>query len=393
MVEASVDLAMTHEACVQVISAMEKMGAKSVWNPEKIIVVLDHWAPAPTEKAASMHKKIREFVKAQGIGNFYDVGYGICHQVMMEEGLVKPGYLVAGTDSHTNTSGALGAFSIGIGPTDMAAVFALGKVWLKVPHTINVRFDGNLSKRTNGKDAILRVIGKLGTSGAVYKAIEFTGQGIESMGMSDRMTITNMSIEMGAKSGIVPPDDITMKYLSDLGIDAPPLESREGVEYQEEFGFDLNTLGPQVACPHSVDNVKEVGEVKNVKIDQAFLGSCTNGRLEDLEAASEILKGETVSKDVRLIVSPASQRIYRQALKAGIIEVLIDSGAIMCNSTCAACFGGHLGILAPGEVCISTSNRNFIGRMGSVDSQVYVASPYTVAASALYGEITDPRSV
>jgi len=394
IVDAQVDVAMSHEACVQVIDAFNAIGAQRVWDPNRIVVILDHWAPAPTEKAASMHKKIRVFVKEQGIENFYDVGYGICHQVLVEEGFIKPGNLVAGTDSHTNTSGALGAFSIGIGPTDMAAIFALGKLWLKAPDTIKIILNGRTEKRVVSKDVILHVIGKLGADSAIYKAVEFTGKGVTDMSISDRMTLTNMSTEMGAKAGIVQSDEKTTRFLDDINIeDATMISSDEDAVYQEEHEFELSGIEPQVACPHSVDNVKPVGDLKGVKIDQAFLGSCTNGRLEDVRAATEILKGEKVSKDVRLIISPASQRIYMKALNEGLLEALLDSGAVICNSTCGACFGGHLGILAKGEVCISSSNRNFLGRMGSMDSEVYLASPYTVAASALYGEIADPRGV
>lgn len=394
IVDAQVDVAMSHEACVQVIDAFKAIGAQKVWDSNRIVVILDHWAPAPTGKAASMHKKIRVFVKEQGIENFYDVGYGICHQVLVEEGFIKPGNLVAGTDSHTNTSGALGAFSIGIGPTDMAAIFALGKLWLKVPETINIILNGRTEKRIVSKDVILHIIGKLGADSAIYKAVEFTGKGVTDMSISDRMTLTNMSTEMGAKAGIVQPDEKTTRFLDEINVeDATMISSDEDAVYKEEHEFELNGIEPQVACPHSVDNVKPVGDLKGVKIDQAFLGSCTNGRLEDVRAATEILKGEKVSKDVRLIISPASQRIYMQALNEGLLEALLDSGAVICNSTCGACFGGHLGILAKGEVCISSSNRNFLGRMGSRDSEVYLASPYTVAASALCGEITDPRGV
>jgi len=394
IVDAHVDVAMTHEACVQVIDSFRAMGADKIWDAKKVVVIIDHWAPAPDEKSAIMHQKIRTFVKEHGLKNFYDVGYGICHQVLAEDGYIKPGNLVVGTDSHTNTGGALGAFSIGIGPTEMAAVFATAKLWLKVPHTINLILDSRTGSRVVAKDIILHIIGKLGSDGAIYKAIEFNGQGAKDMSIADRMTLTNMTTEMGAKTGIVPSDEKTIKYLVDVGAESDmKLSSDEDAVYQEEYRFDLGKIEPQVACPHNVDNVKPVGELKNVKIDQGFIGSCTNGRIEDLRAVAEILKGEKVSKDARLIVSPASAKIYAQALKEGIMETLLDAGAVICNSNCAACFGGHMGILAKGEVCISSSNRNFIGRMGSKDSRVYLASPYTVAASALYGEITDPRGV
>jgi 3-isopropylmalate/(R)-2-methylmalate dehydratase large subunit len=394
VVDARVDLAMTHESCARVIDAFDSMGAKTLWNPDKVVVVLDHWAPAPTMEAALIHKRIREFVKDKGIKKFHDIGAGICHQIIAEEGYVEPGQVVVGTDSHTTTSGALGAFSVGIGPTEMAAVFALGKLWLKVPHTIRVVLEGRIGKTVSGKDAALGMLGRLGTDGASYKALEFSGTGLAGIGIADRMTLTNMCTEMGAKSALIPPDEKTMEFLGE-GNDvlSESCMSDDDANFQQEHTFDLGSIEPLVACPDGPADVRPASEVKSVNIDQAFLGSCTNGRLEDIRAAVDILKGKRISKDVRFIVSPASRRIFADAVREGLIESLLESGAVVCGPTCGPCFGGHTGILGSGEVCISTSNRNFVGRMGAPDSKVYLASPYTVAASALTGEITDPRCI
>ncbi|TET89252.1 MAG: 3-isopropylmalate dehydratase large subunit [Methanomassiliicoccales archaeon] len=394
IVDAKVDLAMSHEACTFVISAFEEMGAEKVWDKDKIVVILDHWVPASDVRSASLHKAIRKFVREQGIDNFLDVGRGgIAHQILAEGGWVLPGMLVVGTDSHTPTTGALGAFATGIGFTEMAAVFALGELWLKVPENVKVVVNGSLGNRMDGKDIILKVIRDFKVDGAIYKAVEFTGSTIESIGIFHRLAICNMTTEMGAKTGIIAPDDKTREYLSWTGKQYEPVLSDEDAEYQEEREFDITDLEPQVACPPNVDNVKGVSELKNVKVQQAFLGSCTNGRIEDLRAAAEILKGEKVHKDVRMIVMPASQSIYMQAMEEGLFDIFLDANATICAPSCGPCFGGHGGLLAAGEACISSTNRNFVARMGSPESFVYLGSPWTVAASALYGEITDPRSV
>jgi 3-isopropylmalate dehydratase large subunit len=393
-VDARVDLAMSHESCARAIQAFESMGAERVWDAGKIVLVLDHWAPAPDRKAAMIHKKIRDFARAQRIENFFDVGSGICHQVLVENGFVKPGQLIVGTDSHMTTSGALGAFSIGIGPTEMAAVFATGGIWLKVPHTINIILRGMTGKRVTGKDVALEVIGELGPDGAVYKTVEFTGPGLSGLSVSERMTLTNMSAEMGAKTGIIATDEGARDESGDTGINVPDaILSDEDAVYQEVHEFDLDSIEPMVASPNHGFDAKPVHDLMGVRIDQAYLGSCTNGRLEDIRAAAEVLDGEKVPRDVRLLVSPASRKIYEMAIREGLVEKLLDSGAVMCGPSCGPCFGGHSGLLGDGEVCVSSSNRNFTGRMGSRDSEVYLASPYTVAASALYGELTDPRGV
>jgi homoaconitate hydratase family protein len=394
IVDAKVDLAMSHEACTFVYKSFKEMGAKKVWDKDKMVIILDHWVPASDVRSASLHKTIRDFVKEQGIDNFLDVGRGgIAHQILAEDGWVLPGMLVVGTDSHTPTTGALGAFATGIGFTEMAAVFALGELWLRVPENLKVTMDGTMGNRMDGKDLVLNVIGQLEVDGAIYKAIEFAGSTIDSIGISHRLTICNMATEMGAKTGIIAPDAKTEEYLAWTGKDYEAVTSDEDAEYQEGRNFDISDLEPQVACPPNVDNVKGVSELKGVKVHQAFLGSCTNGRIEDLRAATEILKGEEVHNDVRMIVMPASQKIYHQAMKEGLFDIFLDSKATICAPSCGPCFGGHSGMLAAGEACISSTNRNFVARMGHPESFVYLASPWTVAASALYGEITDPRSV
>ncbi|MFQ6060037.1 MAG: 3-isopropylmalate dehydratase large subunit [Thermoplasmata archaeon] len=394
IVDAKVDLAMSHEACAFVLQAFRGMGAKKVWNRDRIVIILDHWVPSSDVRSATFHKRIREFVTSQGIRNFLEVGRGgIAHQVLAEGGWVLPGMLVVGTDSHTPTTGALGAFSTGIGFTEMAAVFALGELWMRVPENVRVVLEGPLGKRLDGKDIILKVLGDFKVDGAIYKAVEFTGSTIDSIGISHRLSICNMTTEMGAKTGIIAPDERTEEYLSWTGKQYSPITSDEDAVYQEERHFDIKGMEPQIACPPNVDHVKGVSELKNVKIHQAFLGSCTNGRIEDLRSAAEILRGERIHKDVRMIVMPASQKIYAQAMREGLFEILLEANATICAPSCGPCFGGHGGVLAAGEACISSSNRNFVARMGSPESSVYLASPWTVAASALYGEITDPRSV
>ncbi len=394
IVDAKVDLAMSHEACTFVIKSFREMQAKKVWDKDKIVIILDHWVPASDVRSASLHKSIREFVNEQGIENFLDVGRGgIAHQILAEDGWVVPGMLMVGTDSHTPTAGALGAFAAGIGFTEMAAVFALGELWLRVPENVKVVLNGPLGRRMDGKDLILHVIGDFEVDGAIYKAVEYSGSAIDSIGMSHRLTLCNMTTEMGAKTGIIEPDDKTKDYLAWVEKDYEALTSDEDAVYQEERSYDITDLEPQVAYPPNVDNVKGVSEFKETKIHQAFLGSCTNGRIEDLRAAAELLKGEKIHKDVRMIVMPASRKIYMQAMEEGLFDIFLDANATICAPSCGPCFGGHGGILAAGEACISSTNRNFVARMGSPESSVYLASPWTVAASALYGQITDPRSV
>jgi len=396
IVEAKVDMAMINEITGPLaIEAFHKIGVKKVWDNKRIVMVLDHQVPADSVKSAELHKIMREFAKEQHISNFYDVGFGgVCHQVMVEKGHVRPGELIVGADSHTCTYGALGAFGTGIGSTEIAAVFATGKIWLKVPETIKINVEGSFQKFVTAKDLILNVIGQVGADGATYKAMEFAGSTIERLSLSERMTLCNMAVEAGAKTGIVNPDEKTLAYVkSRTDWSFEPLKSDSNANYEKTIDVSVDKLEPQVACPHSVDNVKAVSEVEGTPINQAFIGSCTNGRIEDLRLAASIIKGRKVKNGVRMLVTPASQEVYLDALKEGLLEIFVESGAYICSPTCGACFGGHMGLLADGETCISSSNRNFVGRMGSPKAKIYLASPATVAASAVKGEITDPRKL
>jgi len=396
IVEANVDAAMFHDLTGPLtIKAFKEMGGRRVWSSDKVVVIFDHLVPADTARAAGLHKALRDFVKEQCIINFYDVGRGgICHQIMVEKGHAKPGLLIIGADSHTCTYGAVGAFATGVGATDMAAVLITGKIWLRVPEVIHTVLKGRLGSFITPKDVILHVIGRIRCDGAVYKGVTFTGKVAESMSIDGRMTMCNMAVEMGAKTGIVEPDQRTIEYVSARTEDSfTPLGSDVDAQYLDSLEFDLEKLEPQVACPHSVDNVKPISEVGNVEVDQAFIGSCTNGRLEDLRVAAKILEGRRIREGVRTIVIPASQGIYLKAVEEGLIQTFIQSGALVCNPTCGPCLGAHMGLLADGEACVTSSNRNFIGRMGSPNASVYLASPATVAASAITGRITDPRTL
>jgi len=398
IVDANVDMVMIHDLTGPLaVEAFKRIGIKNVWDNKKVVIILDHQVPAESVKAAELHKMLRKFAKEQDI-RLYDVGKGgICHQVMPEKGHVIPGTLMVGADSHTCTYGALGAFATGIGSTEAAAVFATGKIWLRVPEAIKINVQGRFRKYVTPKDLILTIISKVGAGGAIYKSVEFAGSAIREMSMAGRMTLCNMTVEMGAKNGIIEPDEITRNFLE--GRTAKPLASFENLKsdtdasYERVMDFDVTSLEPQVACPSSVDNVKPASELSGVPVEQAFIGSCTNGRIEDLRLAAQILKGKRVKNDVRTLVIPASQEVYLQAVKEGLIEIFTDAGALVCGSACGPCLGGHIGLLAAGEACVSTSNRNFIGRMGSTEASVYLASPATVAASALTGRITDPREV
>jgi 3-isopropylmalate/(R)-2-methylmalate dehydratase large subunit len=396
--DANVDMIMVHDLTGPLaVEAFKKIGVQKVWDNQKVVVILDHQVPAESVKAAELHKTMRQFAKDQKL-RIYDVGKGgICHQVMPEKGHVIPGTVIVGADSHTCTYGAFGAFATGIGSTEAAAVFATGKIWLKVPEAIKVNVTGQFQKYVTPKDLILSIIRRIGADGAIYKSAEFTGPTIKNMSMSGRMTLCNMAVEMGAKNGIIEPDETTRKFLEGRTSKALPnfesLKSDKDAVYERTMEFDVTSLEPQIACPSSVDNVKPVSEVGNVPIEQAFIGSCTNGRIEDLRLAAQVLKGKRVKDTVRTLVIPASQEVYRQALNEGLMEIFTDAGAMVCGSACGPCLGGHIGLLAAGEVCVSTSNRNFIGRMGSTQASVYLASPATVAASAVTGKITDPRKL
>lgn len=398
IVDASVDLIMVHEVLgSRIIPVLEEMGFERVWDPNKILVVNDHWAPAPDSESAQIHIRNRRFVKEQGITHFCDVECGICHQVLAEEGLALPGMLIIGSDSHSTTYGAFNAFSAGLAATDSAMILATGKIWLRVPEAIRLDIEGSLPWRVMSKDLILKIVADLGTDGANYLSMEFFGSLIDELSVGSRMTMCNMTVESGAKCGIMPinqnVEEWIRQYASEKSWKA--VMPDKGAEYIDTLSYDIDkgSLEPMIAEPHSPANSKAVSEIGDIEIDQAFIGSCTNGRLEDMQIAAEILKGKKVHPDIRLIVTPASRLTYLTALKEGIIETLIEAGAIVTNSTCGACIGGHLGVLGPNEVCISSTNRNFQGRMGHPDSLVYLASPATVAASAIAGRIKDPRSV
>ncbi|MGP3667455.1 MAG: 3-isopropylmalate dehydratase large subunit [Candidatus Bathyarchaeota archaeon] len=395
LVEANVDVVMVNDLTGSLaVDSFEKLKVKKVWDKNKIIVILDHQVPADRVQSAELHKKLRKFVLEHGITNFYDVGRGgICHQVLAEGGHVKPGNLVVGADSHTCMLGALGAFATGVGSTDAAAVFATGKLWFKVPEVVNVKVSGRFKSYVFPKDLILHIIGFLGDDGANYKALEFTGETIQNMSIEGRMTVCNMVVECGAKTGIVEPDAKTIEYLTDrVKNSITPIHGDLNAEYEEVLNFNVKNLEPQISCPPNVSNVKVVDEVEGVNVDQAFLGSCTNGRLEDLEIAAKILKNRKINKNTRMIVIPASQEVYIKALKKGLLEIFVEAGAFVGPPTCGPCLGGHFGLLCDDEVCISSSNRNFTGRMGSSKAKIYLASPATVAASAVTGRITNPKN-
>ncbi|MDR0797440.1 MAG: 3-isopropylmalate dehydratase large subunit [Nitrososphaerota archaeon] len=394
IVNVNVDVLMTHDLTGPLaVESFKKIGEEKVWDNQKIVIILDHQIPAESIKAAELHKTMRQFAKEQKI-RIYDVGRGgICHQVMPEQGHVAPGTVIVGSDSHTCTYGAFGAFSTGIGSTEAAAVMATGKIWFKVPPAIKIVVNGKFNKYVTPKDLILNIIGNLGVDGAIYKSVEFTGSTIHEMSIAGRMTLCNMAVEMGAKNGIIEPDNATKEYLQrriDSLTDFTSLKSDTAAQYERTLEFDVSKMEPQIACPSSVDNVKTVSEISGIPIDQAFIGSCTNGRLEDLRIAAQIIKGKKIKDGVRALVIPASQEIYKQALSEGLIELFTEAGAIFCGSACGPCLGGHIGLLAAGETCVSTSNRNFIGRMGSTKANVYLASPAVVAASAITGKITNP---
>jgi 3-isopropylmalate/(R)-2-methylmalate dehydratase large subunit len=394
IVEASIDAAMIHDLTGPLaIKSFREIGAKKVWDNNKVVIIIDHLVPASSVISAGLHKIVRNFAEEQNIENFYDVGRGgVCHQVMPEKGHVRPGEVIVGADSHTCTYGAFGAFATGIGSTEMAAVFATGKLWFRVPEVIKVDVTGKLQKMVTPKDLTLNVVGKIGADGAIYKGLEFGGSTIRKLSVDGRMVLCNMAVEMGAKAGIIEPDQKTLDYIKGRTDKAvKPVKSDPDSVYEKIVDVDVSALEPQVAVPHSVDNVKPVSEIEDTEVDQAFIGSCTNGRLEDLRSAAQLLKGKKIARGVRLVVIPASQEIYLNALNEGLIKTFMEAGATIGNPNCGPCLGGHMGLMAEDEVCISSSNRNFVGRMGSTKSYVYLASPSTVAASAITGKITDPR--
>lgn len=388
------DHLLTHDNTAAIIQKISKeLDEYGIFSRELPIIVLDHVIPAASEKTAMNHKNIRDFVKKHKIKFFFDVGNGICHQIVVEKGLALPGKLLLGSDSHTCSYGAIGAFSSGIDRTESAALMLTGETWLKVPQTIKMELNGKLEEGVYSKDLILYIIGNISASGANYCSVEFHGD-VEQFSVEDRFTITNMGVEMGAKNAVFMVDDVTRKYLNFLKVDPSTYNAVYpdiNAEYEKELSYDLSKISPQIACPHTVDNVKPVSEIEGLEIQQCFIGTCTNGRISDLQITANLLRGKTVHPDVRLLILPASKQILEEALKNKIIDTIVKAGGIILPPGCGPCLGAHQGVLAPGERCLSTANRNFKGRMGCKDAEIYLASPATVAVSAIHGKITDPR--
>jgi 3-isopropylmalate/(R)-2-methylmalate dehydratase large subunit len=395
-VEMNLDIVLGNDITTPVaINEFNKMGAEEVYDKEKIVIVLDHFTPNKDIKSAQQCKISREFAKEKEIVNFFDVGQmGIEHALLPEKGLVVAGDTVIGADSHTCTYGALGAFSTGVGSTDMAGGMALGTTWIKVPSALKINITGKKKPFVSGKDLILHLIGKIGVDGALYKSIEFTGEGIKELSMDDRFAISNMAVEAGGKNGIFPVDDKTINYMEERKIKEWKIfQADEDAVYDQVIDINLNELEPTVACPSSPENTKPIDEIKDIYIDQVVIGSCTNGRIEDMRAAGQILKNRKVDPGVRTIIIPATQEIYKQCIKEGLLEIFVDAGAVVSTPTCGPCLGGHMGILAAGEKAVTTTNRNFIGRMGHKESEVYLASPAVAAASAVTGKIENPNNL
>jgi homoaconitate hydratase family protein len=392
MVTANVDLAEVNDLYLQVIQSFEAMGGKRVWDPDKVTFVFDHYSPPPTPKAADNHRLMREFVTEQGIPHLFDIEAGVCHQVMPEAGLIRPGMVLIATDSHTTTHGAFGAFATGVGATDLAVVLAKGSLWFAVPEVIFVKLTGQLSKGVEAKDIVLHLLGEIGADGAVYQAIEYGGPAIAGLSIAQRMVICNMAVEMGAKATYIQPDQVTWDYLKTRGIEEFPVVSTDpDYTYARELEIDLSKIQPLVAAPHSVDNIHAVQDFLGRQIHQGFIGTCTGGRLEDIQVATEILRGKKINPGTRLVITPASKEVYLEAMARGYIQDLVKAGATITAPGCGPCIGIHQGMLGPGEVCVTASSRNFQGRMGSPLAEIFTASPATVAASVLTGKITDPR--
>ncbi|MDR2623493.1 MAG: 3-isopropylmalate dehydratase large subunit [Methanobrevibacter sp.] len=392
IIEIDVDLVMSHDGTSPpAIKVFERI-AENVWDNSKIAIVFDHTVPPNTIGSSEFHKVARKFGWEQKLKHFYHHGEGICHQVLPEKGLVEPGKIIVGADSHTCTYGAFGAFATGMGSTDIAMIYATGKTWFMVPEAFKINVTGELGENITSKDIILNIIGKIGSDGASYKAVEFFGDTVDRMAVSERMTITNMVIEMGAKNGVMEPNQQTIDYLKKKTNKTNfNIFKSDDDDYEKEFSFDITNMEPQIACPNNVDNVKPISKVDGVAIDQGFIGSCTNGRLEDLKLAAEVLKNEKVHEDVRLIISPASAEIYKEAIEKGYVQTFIGSGAIVCNPGCGPCLGGHMGVLSKEETAITTTNRNFKGRMGDPNSRVYLSNPKIVAYSSIKGYISEPE--
>jgi 3-isopropylmalate/(R)-2-methylmalate dehydratase large subunit len=392
IVEVYPDVAMSHDNTAAIAKTFKEIGVAKIHDPERHVIVLDHCVPAANDKFAQNHKDIRAFVKEQGIKNFFDIERGICHQVLPEEGFALPGYLMVGADSHTTTYGAFGALATGIGRSEMAVIFATGKIWLRVPETVKININGKLPKGVTSKDVMLKIIGDYSVDGGLYRSVWFTGSSIDDLSVASRMVLTNMAVEFGAKNGYMEPDEKTLAFLQNRKRKPfTTVRSDADAVFDQVIEVNVDSLEPQVACPHTVDNVKPVSAVAGTKIDQVFFGSCTNGRIEDFAIVAGVLKGQRVHPSIRMIVIPASQHVFLEALDKGYIQTLAAAGAVIVNTGCGPCMGNHEGVPAEGERVLSTSNRNFKGRFGCKDAEVYLCSPLTAAVSALTGEITDFR--
>ncbi|MBI5579281.1 MAG: 3-isopropylmalate dehydratase large subunit [Deltaproteobacteria bacterium] len=391
IINCKVDLAGINDLYLQTLRSFYEMGGKKVHDPQKVVMFLDHYAPASTIMQADNQKQFREFCRAQGIELLMDINEGVCHQILADKGLVCPGMLVVVTDSHTTTHGAFGAFSTGVGATDLAIVLMTGQLWFRVPEVIRIHLEGRLGQGVYAKDVILKVIGALGADYGVYRAVEFTGPLLARLSVSERMVLCNMTTEMGAKTAYIQPDEVTLDFLQGKARQKYAVVATDpGYLYAQEHTFDITSLNPQVAAPHSVDNVHDIAEYLGKPVHQAFLGTCTGGRVDDLAVAARILKGRHVSSRTRFVVVPASKGVLLEAMARGYIQTLVEAGATLVTPSCAACLGTHQGILAPGETCITASSRNFPGRMGHASAEIFVASPASVAAAAMEGIIADP---
>ena len=394
IVEITPDVVLSHDNTAPIYGLFQRMGGEKIFDPGMHAVILDHATPAPSTKHAENHRIIREFVHEQGIRNFYDVGRGICHQILVESGLALPGEVVLGSDSHTPHAGVMGTFAAGIGRTEMASIWAIGQLWLRVPESLKITVTGQLGESVTSKDLALTIIGDLKADGALYMSVEWHGETIQALPLSQRAALTNLMAEMGAKNSYIPPDQKVFDYLEgraqrEYEAIFPDLDA----SYAQEIKYQAEKIESMVACPHTVDNVKPLSEVRGVKIDQAFLGTCTNGRLDDLAAAAKVLEGRKIAQGRRMIVIPASEEVYLSAMQAGYLETFLKAGAVIESPGCGPCMGNHMGVPGVGEVSISTANRNFRGRMGTKESEVYLASPVVVAASAVAGQIESPANL
>ncbi|MDD4188708.1 MAG: 3-isopropylmalate dehydratase large subunit [Eubacteriales bacterium] len=391
IIMAKIDFAEVNDLYPQTIYSFREMLGQRVWDKDRVAFVFDHYAPAPTIKAAQIHKEMREFVKENQLTYHFDTNAGVCHQVMPEAGLIYPGMIIAATDSHTTTHGAFGALGTGVGATDMATIMISGELWLRVPEIVEIQINGKAPQHVMPKDVILSILGSIKADGAVYKAISFTGSYVDQLDVSGRMVICNMAVEMGAKTAYMQPNDKVLEYVASRAVRQYEIQyTDDDYSYSESHIFDISNLSPQVAFPHSVDNVRSIETAGKIKVDQCLIGTCTGGRIQDIAAAAEILKGKKIAAEVRLLVVPASSEVLKECVRKGYLQELAEAGATFATPGCGPCLGAHEGILAPGEVCVTASNRNFPGRMGSTEACLYLASPATVAASALTGYLTDP---